>query len=46
MKRPEVAAFVKYYVENAAELAQEAQYVAASAESQANNLELLKTVME
>lgn len=46
MKRPEVAAFVKYYVENAAELAKEAQYVAASAETHANNLELLKTALK
>jgi len=46
MKRPEVAAFVKYYVENASDLAQEAQYVAASAETQANNLELLLKLLE
>lgn len=46
MKRPEVAAFVKYYVENAAELAKEAQYVAASAETHANNLELLKAALK
>ena len=46
MRRPEVAAFVKYYVENAGELAQEAQYVAASAETHANNLALLKNVTE
>lgn len=46
LKRPEVAAFVKYYIENAAELAEEAQYVAPSPETQANNLELLKTALE
>lgn len=46
LKRPEVAAFVKYYVENAAELAQEAQYVAASDEVQAENLKRLKEALE
>ena len=46
LKRPEVAAFVQYYVENAPELAKEAQYVAASAETQANNLELLKIALD
>ncbi len=45
-ERPEVAAFVKYYVENAADLAKEAQYVAASAETRANNLELLQELIE
>lgn len=46
LQRPEVAAFVKYYVENSAELAKEAQYVAASEETHANNLELLKIALE
>lgn len=46
LKRPEVAAFVKYYVENAAKLAEEAQYVAVSDEVQVENLKRLKEALE
>ncbi len=46
LERAEVSAFVKFYVENAATLAEEAQYVAVSSETQANNLELLKATIE
>ncbi|MCA9259906.1 MAG: PstS family phosphate ABC transporter substrate-binding protein [Planctomycetales bacterium] len=44
LSNPGVAEFVRYYVENAATLAEGAQYVAASAEAQAKNAELLKEV--
>jgi phosphate transport system substrate-binding protein len=41
LRRPEVAAFVKFYLENAPELAKRAKYVAPTAEDQAENLKLL-----
>jgi phosphate transport system substrate-binding protein len=41
LRRPEVGAFVKYYLENAPKLAEKAKYVAPTAEDQAENLKLL-----
>ncbi len=37
MRRPEVAAFLKYYLENAATLAEKAGYVAPTGDDQAAN---------
>jgi phosphate transport system substrate-binding protein len=41
LRRPEVGAFVKYYLENAPKLTEKAKYVAPTAEDQAENLKLL-----